>query len=69
MDPYDTPDSDAGLIEEAGASLQARAVDGIASQTLRPSFYREPAGASTGVPLADIGAPGVLAAIDTIAMA
>ena len=43
--------------------------DIVTNQTLRSSFYREPAGASTGVPLADFGEPGVLAAIDTIAMA
>ena len=42
--------------------------DIVANQTLRSSFYREPAGASTGVPLADFGGAGVLAAIDTIAM-
>ena len=42
--------------------------DIVTNQTLRSSFYREPAGASTGVPLADFGVPGVLAAIDTIAM-
>ena len=42
--------------------------DIVTNQTLRSSFYREPAGASTGVPLADFGEPGVLAAIDTIAM-
>ena len=43
--------------------------DIVANQTLRSSLYREPAGASTGVPLADFGVTGVLAAIDTIAMA
>ena len=43
--------------------------DIVANQTLRSSFYRQPAGASTGVPLADFGTTGVLAAIDTIAMA
>ena len=43
--------------------------DIVTNQTLRSSFYREPAGASTGVPLADFGTTGVLAAIDTIAMA
>ena len=43
--------------------------DIVTNQTLRSSFYREPAGASTGVPLADFGEPGVLAAIDTVAMA
>ena len=43
--------------------------DIVTNQTLRSSFYREPAGASTGVPLADLGVAGVLAAIDTIAMA
>ena len=43
--------------------------DIVTNQTLRSSFYREPAGASTGVPLADFGEPGALAAIDTIAMA
>ena len=42
--------------------------DIVTNQTLRSSFYREPAGASTGVPLADFGEPGVLTAIDTIAM-
>ena len=42
--------------------------DIVANQTLRSSFYREPAGASTGVPLVDFGEPGVLASIDTIAM-
>ena len=43
--------------------------DIVANQTLRSSFYREPAGASTGVPLAEFGETGVLCAIDTIAMA
>ena len=42
--------------------------DIVTNQTLRSSFYREPAGASTGVPLADFAVTGVLAAIDTIAM-
>ena len=42
--------------------------DIVTNQTLRSSFYREPAGASTGVPLADFGESGVLAAIDTVAM-
>ena len=42
--------------------------DIVTNQTLRSSFYREPAGASTGVPLADFGEPGALAAVDTIAM-
>ena len=42
--------------------------DIVTNQTLRSSFYREPAGASTGVPLADFGEPGVLTAIDTVAM-
>ena len=43
--------------------------DIVTNQTLRSSFYREPAGASTGVPLVDFGVTGALAAIDTIAMA
>ena len=43
--------------------------DIVTNQTLRSSFYREPAGASTGVPLVDFGVMGALAAIDTIAMA
>ena len=43
--------------------------DIVTNQTLRSSFYREPAGASTGVPLTDFCVAGVLAAIDTIAMA
>ena len=47
---------------------EADPTDIVTNQTLRSSFYREPAGASTGVPLADFGLPGVLAAIDTIAM-
>ena len=42
--------------------------DIVTNQTLRSSFYREPAGASTGVPLVDFGVTGALAAIDTIAM-
>ena len=42
--------------------------DIVTNQTLRSSFYREPAGASTGVPLVDFGVAGALAAIDTIAM-
>ena len=42
--------------------------DIVTNQTLRSSFYREPAGASTGVPLAEFGVTGVLVAIDTIAM-
>ena len=43
--------------------------DIVTNQTLRSSFYREPAGASTGVPLVDFGVTGALVAIDTIAMA
>ena len=43
--------------------------DIVTNQTLRSSFYREPAGASTGVPIVDFGVTGALAAIDTIAMA
>ena len=43
--------------------------DIVTNQTLRSSFYREPAGASTGVPLVDFGVTGALAAVDTIAMA
>jgi len=38
-------------------------------EALRHIAVIEPAGASTGVPLADFGEPGVLTAIDTIAMA
>ena len=47
---------------------EANPNDIVTNQTLRSSFYREPAGASTGVPLADFGLSGILAAIDTIAM-
>ena len=43
--------------------------DIVTNQTLRSSFYREPAGASTGVPLVEFGVTGALAAIDTIAVA
>ena len=43
--------------------------DIVTNQTLRSSFYREPAGASTGVPLVDFGVTGALVAIDTVAMA
>ena len=69
------------LLESAGLGLDhmvkqtsyffghADPKDIVTNQTLRSSFYREPAGASTGVPLADFGVAGVLAAIDTIAMA
>ena len=68
------------LLEMAGLGLdhmvkqtsyffgEADPKDIVTNQTLRSSFYREPAGASTGVPLADLGVTNVLAAIDTIAM-
>ena len=68
------------LLEMAGLGLEhmvkqtsyffgdADPKDIVANQTLRSSFYREPAGASTGVPLAEFGVTGVLVAIDTIAM-
>lgn len=42
--------------------------DIVANQTLRSGSFREPAGASTGVPLADCGIDGALVSIDTIAM-
>ena len=42
--------------------------DIVTNQTLRSSSYREPAGASTGVPLNDFGVTGAMASIDTIAM-
>jgi hypothetical protein len=42
--------------------------DIVANQTLRSSFYAEPAGASTGVPLTDFGIPGVMVSVDTVAM-
>lgn len=42
--------------------------DIVANQTLRSSFYCEPAGASTGVPLTDFGIPGVMVSVDTVAM-
>ena len=69
------------LLEKAGLGLDhmvkqtsyffgdADPKDIVTNQTLRSSFYREPAGASTGVPLVDFGVTGALAAIDTIAMA
>ena len=46
----------------------ARAEDIVANQRLRSSFYREPAGASTGVPLPGFSLPGAEIEIETIAM-
>lgn len=46
----------------------ARAEDIVTNQRLRSSFYREPAGASTGVPLPAFGLPGAEIEIETIAM-
>ena len=46
----------------------ARAEDIVTNQRLRSSFYREPAGASTGVPLPGFGLPGAEIEIETIAM-
>ena len=46
----------------------ARAEDIVANQGLRSSYYREPAGASTGVPLPGFGLPGAEIEIETIAM-
>ena len=40
----------------------------VTNQRLRSSLYREPAGASTGVPLADFGVGHAMVSIDTIAM-
>jgi len=47
---------------------QARPEDIVANQTLRSSYYTEPAGASTGVPLTSFAIPGVMVSIDTVAM-
>ena len=46
----------------------ARAEDIVTNQRLRSSFYREPAGAATGVPLPGFGLPGAGIEIETIAM-
>lgn len=46
----------------------ARAEDIVTNQRLRSSFYCEPAGASTGVPLPAFGLPGAEIEIETIAM-
>ena len=46
----------------------ARAEDIVTNQRLRSSFYREPAGASTGVPLPAFSLPGIEIEIETIAM-
>ena len=46
----------------------ARAEDIVTNQRLRSSFYREPAGASTGVPLPAFGLNGAEIEIETIAM-
>ena len=46
----------------------ARAEDIVTNQRLRSSFYREPAGASTGVPLPAFGLTGAEIEIETIAM-
>ena len=46
----------------------ARAEDIVTNQRLRSSFYREPAGASTGVPLPGFGLSGAEIEIETIAM-
>ena len=46
----------------------ARAEDIVTNQRLRSSFYREPAGASTGVPLPGFSLPGAEIEIETIAM-
>ena len=46
----------------------ARAEDIVTNQRLRSSFYREPAGAATGVPLPGFGLPGAEVEIETIAM-
>ena len=42
--------------------------DIVANQRLRSSCYREPAGASTGVPLAEFAVTGAMVSVDTIAM-
>jgi hypothetical protein len=39
----------------------------VANQRLRSSYYTEPAGASTGVPLPALALPDALVAIETIA--
>ena len=46
----------------------ARAEDIVTNQRLRSSFYREPAGAATGVPLPGFGLPGAKIEVETIAM-
>ena len=47
---------------------KARAEDVVTNQTLRSSFYTEPAGASTGVPLPGFSLADVAIDIETIAM-
>ena len=46
----------------------ARAEDIVTNQRLRSAYFREPAGASTGVPLPGFGLPGAKFEIETIAM-
>jgi enamine deaminase RidA (YjgF/YER057c/UK114 family) len=40
----------------------------VTNQTLRSSYYAEPAGASTGVPLPFFAVEGVMVTVETIAM-
>jgi hypothetical protein len=46
----------------------ADAQDIVTNQTLRSFYYTEPAGASTGVPLAAFAVPGAMVSVDTVAM-
>jgi enamine deaminase RidA (YjgF/YER057c/UK114 family) len=46
----------------------ANAQDIVTNQTLRSGSYTEPAGASTGVPLAAFAVPGAMVSVDTVAM-
>jgi hypothetical protein len=42
--------------------------DIVTNQTLRSSFYNEPAGASTGVPMPALAMENTMVTVDTIAM-
>lgn len=47
---------------------KADPADIVTNQTLRSSYYTEPAGASTGVPMPYLTLDGVMVSVDTIAM-
>ena len=47
---------------------KADPADIVTNQTLRSSYYTEPAGASTGVPMPYLTFDGVMVSVDTIAM-